>query len=153
MTTRWEIARAHHEHLVCILYTSANGIAFVQTGRSIVFQQRVERIPAESQPMATMRSVLRAHGGRRRRNTELRFAFGHVLQTLASGGHAKAVDELFRRVRHSRVAQFLRGQTVAHQHQGVHNRAGLRRQRLDRLGGHARRMRQRRRKGMTDCII
>lgn len=138
-----------------LCYTPADGIAIVQAGRSIVSQQRVEGIPAESQPMATVRAVHRAHGGRRRRDTELRVAFGHVLQALASGGHAKTVDQLFRRVRHPRLGQFLRGQTVAHQHQGVHNRAGLRRQRLDRLGGHAGRMRQRRRKGTTimlsDC--
>lgn len=93
-----------------------------------MFQQRVERISVESQPMATVRTVLRTHDGRRRRHTEFRLAFGHVLQTLAPSGHTKAIDELFRRVWHSRVIELLRRQTAADQHQGVHNRARLRRQ-------------------------
>lgn len=113
-----------------------------------MLEQRFEGLPAESEPVATVRAGVRAHDGRQPRHTELRWlAPGHVLQTLASSGHTETVHELLRRVRRARVAELLRGQAAADQHPGVRDRAGLRGQRLDRLGGDAGRLRQRRRKG------
>lgn len=124
----------------------------MQTGRPVVFEQRLEGIPTESQPVATVRAVRRARHGRQPGTFELRRALRHVLQALAAGGHAEAVDELLRRVRHHGLAQLLRRHAVADQHQGVHNRAGLRGQRLDQLGSHARRVRQRRGQGTYPTV-
>lgn len=109
---------------------------------------RQQRLPAKGQPMATVRAVFRAYDRRHRRHpAQHRHALRHILQTLASGGHAKKNDELFRRGRRAGIVELLRGQTVANQHQSMRYRPRLRGQRLDRLESDPRRMCERRRKG------